>query len=219
MHPTQKKLVELGQKHDLSSLGLREIGRMIGEPHPQKIKHHLKQMGLLKEGSIGEHENQPRSALPAGVLSIPVIGLANCGEAAIFAEPHLEKHLSVSKKLINQNSADGIFAVQAVGNSMNRAKIQGKSIQDGDYVIVDSKDRDFKTDDYVLSSINNLANIKKLVVDEDNDQILLTSESSEEFPPIFIHAGDFDEYVANGKVIAVLKQPRGSNEMRFEPVV
>lgn len=46
MHPIQKKLMELNQKYDLSSLGLREIGRMIGEEHPQKVKHHM-QPGIV----------------------------------------------------------------------------------------------------------------------------------------------------------------------------
>ena len=44
MHDIQRKLLELCSNCNLGELPLREIGKRIKEPHPQKIKHHLEQL-------------------------------------------------------------------------------------------------------------------------------------------------------------------------------
>jgi len=202
MHPTQKKLLALSQTQNLAVLGLREVGRMIGEPHPQKVKYHLQKLGLLSNDKkkAEDRKNNP-------LMSIPLMGLANCGEATIFAEPNTEQYLQVSKKFIDSNNADSLFAVKAVGDSMNRAEIKGKSIEDGDYVVIDSENKDFKNGDYILSILNGMANIKKFMRDDSHRQIILISESSNSYPPIFIHEQDFEHYTASGKVVSVLKGP------------
>jgi len=203
MHSIQKRLLELSRHHDLSTLGLRQIGRMIGENHPQKVKHHLKQI-IAAASSNGVLSNK----MPGSLISIPVIGQANCGNATIMAQERLNKYISVSKRLVGRDSADNLFAVEAVGDSMNRANINGFGIDSGDYVVIDNGAKNFRTGDYVLSTINNLANIKRLLKDDEHKQIVLVSESSEEYSPIFIHEQDFESYLAHGKVIAVLKQPK-----------
>lgn len=43
-HPLQEKLLELIGKEDIQRWTLRRIGIAIGEPHPQKVKHHLNQL-------------------------------------------------------------------------------------------------------------------------------------------------------------------------------
>ena len=48
-HPTQVKLLAL--KKDgvpIYEMGLRKLGRMIGESHPQKVKHHRNQLLKVK---------------------------------------------------------------------------------------------------------------------------------------------------------------------------
>ena len=69
----------------------------------------------------------------------------------------------------------------------------------------------------VLSVISGLANIKRLTEDKANKQIVLQSESSQFFPPIHIHEDDLDEYLVNGKVIEVIKQPK-DDEYYYEPI-
>jgi SOS-response transcriptional repressor LexA len=108
------------------------------------------------------------------------------------------------------------FAVKAVGNSMNQALVNGESINDGDYVIVDNKQRSIEeyNNKYVLSVISGMSNIKRLVIDRLNDRIQLLSESSDSYPPIYIHEEDFGEYMVNGLVTDVVKSPKlysGSN--------
>jgi repressor LexA len=89
---------------------------------------------------------------------------------------------------------------------MNKAQIDGKKIGDGDYIIVDSEDREPKNGDVVLSVINGMANVKKFFRDRGNRQIVLVSESTHEFPPIYLH--EKDDYILNGKVIQVVKKPQ-----------
>lgn len=100
-----------------------------------------------------------------------------------------------------------MFALKAIGSSMNRAKVNGvKSIQHGDYVLVDGNDRIPDNNDYVVSIIDGVCNVKKFVKDTDNQKIILYSESSENYPPVVIHPKD-TEYMINGTVIDVIKNP------------
>ncbi len=219
MHTIQQQLLELSQKYDLKKMGLRQIGRLIGVDHPQKIKFHMQKIGLLENGKKNRAISikSPLHGKAKGLFSIPILGLANCGDATMLAEARIEGMLPVSSKLIPSSHLNDLFAVRAVGISMNRANINGKSIEDGDYVIVDGEDKNAKNGDYVLSVINGMANIKKFIEDKTNRQVVLQSESNKFFPPIHIHEDELDDYLVNGKVIEIIKQPQ-ENETHYEPI-
>jgi len=221
MHPIQQKLLELSQKFDLTKMGLRQIGRLIEVDHPQKVKFHMEKLGLLDNGKKKRFSSikSPLSEFPVAkkLLSIPILGLANCGSATMLAEARIDGMLPVSSKLIPSNHLNGVFAVRAVGLSMNRADVNGKTIEDGDYVIVDGEDKNAESGDYVLSVINGMANIKRFIEDKPNKQIVLQSESNKFFPPIHIHEDELDDYLVNGKVIEVIKEPK-ENETHYEPI-
>lgn len=136
----------------------------------------------------------------------------------MVAEDRIEAMLVVSPKMVPVAHFDNLFAVKAVGVSMNRANFNDKTIEDGDYVVVDGQDRDAKTGDYVLSVIGGLANIKKYIEDKIHRQIVLESESDQFFPPIHIHEEDLDDYIVNGKVVEIIKQPV-TEELRYEPIM
>lgn len=212
MHLIQKRIFDLARTKNLASLKLREIGELVGEPHPQKIKHHINQ--LLKKGLL--KENPERTVIspisPTShndlFISIPILGSANCGQATMVAEEYPEGFLQVSKSVIPSYKENQIFALKAIGNSMNRANISGNSLDDGDYAIVDKRLKDSYEGKYVLSIINGMANIKKLVQDDSNQQIVLISESTEDYPPIYISHSDFGSYLINGEVIQVIKKPK-----------
>ena len=218
-HMIQQQLLELSQKYDLKKMGLRQIGRLIGVEHPQKVKFHMQKIGLLDDGKKKRPNSikSPLTTKAKSLLSIPILGLANCGDATMLAEARIEGTLPISRKLLPTSRVDNLFAVRAVGLSMNRADVNGKSIDDGDYVIVDGEDKNVKTGDYVLSVISGLANIKRFSEDKIHRQIVLQSESSQFFPPIHIHEDDLDEYLVNGKVIEVIKQSK-EDEYRYEPI-
>ena len=91
---------------------------------------------------------------------------------------------------------------------MNRATVNGLTIEDGDYLLVDSEQTDPRNGDIVLSVIDDMANIKKYVWDEANNQIVLVSQSTKDIPPIYIH--EDDSFMINGKVIQIIKKPKFS---------
>ncbi len=144
----------------------------------------------------------PRSSL----IALPILGTANCGPATIYADQNIEGYLRVSGKLLTKKK--DIFAIKASGYSMNKANINGESVEDGDYVIVDPSYRSVKNGDYVLSVIDGMANIKRYFDDKPHKRIILLSESSASFSPIFIHYDDLDSYLVNGKIIQVIKKPK-----------
>ncbi len=214
MNKKQKEILMLMDSDDFSSLTLRQIGKKIGlESSPQAVKYHLMQLekrGLIKvdkeDGKI--RKVKLSSKIEEGFLSIPILGAANCGQARLCAEERFEGFLRISTRLINK--IENIFAIRAEGDSMNKAHIQGENIniEDGDYVIVDASDRRPNNGDYVLSTIEGHANIKKFLFDKNNNQIVLISESDKNYPPIFIHPDDDYSYIVNGKVIQVIKTPK-----------
>ncbi len=212
MHKIQQQLLKASMAHDLGKLSLRQIGKLVGEEaSPQKVKHHLLQLekrGLL---AVNRSENsilrtQPGTLGDSKLIALPILGSANCGPALIFAEQHAEGYLRISGKLLTKKK--NIFAIKASGYSMNKANINGECIEDGDYVVVDPEYRSLKNGDYVLSVIDGNANIKRYFNDKDNKRIILLSESSASTMPIFVHYEDMDRYLANGKIIQVIKKPK-----------
>lgn len=209
MHALQKSLLEFTTSHDLGCMTLREIGLLVGETHPQKIKHHLAQ--LEQKGLIEINRTQriirrvyPEMASDKRLVTIPILGSADCGPATIFAEENIHGYLKISSKIIERKF--GLFALKARGTSMNKAKINGTNIEEGDYVIVDSEQRYPQSKDYVLAVDGGLANIKCFVRDEVNQQIILMSESTDDFPPIVLHPEDV-EFLVCGTVTKVIKKP------------
>ncbi len=217
LHPLQEKLLLLAKNRNISKLSLRDIGDLVGDRSPQKIKHHLQQLekrGLLKidrtRGVIApaEGEGWIDGFLGGGkrLLRIPIVGAANCGPAEILAEENVEGYLRISNSLVKRESGKGLFAVRADGFSMNQAKVHGEAINDGDYLIVDGEDREPRDGEVVLSVIDGAANVKRFHEDKAHGQVVLTSDSTEDFAPIYVGADD--DFFVNGKVIEVIKKPR-----------
>ncbi len=211
MHVLQQKILDLSHTVNLGELTLRDIGTRVGDDKfPQKIKHHLDQLykkGYLKknpDGSVVSRADHRSSDL---FYTIPVVGAANCGQAVTFAEENVDGYLTLSKSLLRRFN-ENMFAVRAIGNSMNKANVEGESINDGDYVIIDPAQRPLQSyfGQYVLSVIDGMANIKKLSSYAEKELYVLTSESSEEYPPIYIHHDDFRDYLINGTVAKVVKR-------------
>lgn len=209
MHKIQEEILKIIETKNIGNLTLREIGELIGEKYPQKIKHHLDQLqkkGLIK---IDKKKSNIERVLSGPIqntklISIPIVGVANCGPATIFANENIEGYIKISKSILRK--CQNIFAIRAQGLSMNKANINGHNIEDGDYLLIDSSQSSPSNGDIVLSVIDDMANIKKYVWDEDNNQIVLVSESTQDIPPIYIH--EDDSFMINGKVIQVIKKPK-----------
>lgn len=212
MHESQQRILDLANNNNLATMSLREIGEKTGiGTNPQLVRHHLQQ--LVKNGflTIDRKTGQMTLAsekqdIKAALISIPIMGQANCGEALSFADDQIQGYLQVSPGLLKKR-AKKPYVLKAVGESMNAAKIptfgsQLAGIDDGDYVIVDGEDTIASNNEYIVAVIEGLANIKKLKQDEYG--VRLISESRQPLPPIMISPEEQESFVS-GKVLAVVK--------------
>ena len=88
---------------------------------------------------------------------------------------------------------------------MNKAKIQGKNLEEGDFVLIDSEYSTPKSGDYVLSVIDGCANLKKFERDQKTGEVMLVSESKNpNHKPIYVSSRD--DFMINGKIILVVKK-------------
>lgn len=213
MHSTQQKILDLARSIQINYKNPRAIGRLLGVKNPQNIKYHLEK--LEKEnfliidkitGIVSINSNSKDTIKKSeNLIKIPIYGSASCGVATVFAEENIEGFQIIPSSKMNGRSSNGLFIIIADGDSLNMAKgIKDGPIENGDYVIIDGKNRNPNNGDYVLSIINGLANIKRFY--KRGGRIELISESSQKIPPIFIDSEDFKDYMVNGIVIGVKKR-------------
>ena len=208
-----KFIVEF-QKENGYSPSLAEIASFFDVSIPTIHQHiaYLQQKNLLsvkknKKRSIDVHvninANNSTKNIKFDSFAVPVLGIANAGPATLFAEENVRSYLKVPRKIINRK--DGVFALRVEGDSMNRANINGNNLEEGDFVLIDSEYKNPRNGDYVLSIIDGCANLKKFQQNSRTGGIMLVSESKNpKHKPI--HISSEDNYMINGRIIAVLKK-------------
>ncbi|MCX6735792.1 MAG: transcriptional repressor LexA [Candidatus Parcubacteria bacterium] len=195
---------------------LDEIAEHCSLGYASSAHYHVKK--LEEEGYLERYAGKPRGIglyaknevhsprlrnMGLDSIGIPVLGTANAGPATLFAEEEAIGHLKVSKSIVKKK--DGVFALKVDGDSMNKAQVNGKSISDGDFVVIDSEYKHPKDGDYVLSVLDGCANLKKFSRDKKTGEILLLSESDNpKHKPIYVSSED--SFMVNGKIIAVVKR-------------
>lgn len=212
MHDTQARLLTLAKRQNLGKLSLRQIAKFIdAEGKPQVVKYHLRQlekMGLVQL-NLEKHVIKPvfkgLVEKTRGLFySLPIVGAANCGPATVFADERIEGYLKVSGKMLPHRKQD-LYVLVADGPSMNMAEVRkGITIEDGDYVVVDSSYKVPKDGDIVVAVIDRMATIKRYRDDKKNRRIVLEAQSTERYLPIFVHEGD--DFAISGKVVDVIKK-------------
>lgn len=207
MNPIQQKLLDIAKFQDIERVRRVDLVEMVNCEYPSQITHHLKQ--LIKRGDLVRINDRllPAIKTSSGLIRIPVMGEADCGEATKFADGQIVDNLSVSPSVIKKAKlTDKLYALIARGDSMNRARVNDKEIESGDYLIIEKKDNYIpKNDDIVVSIIGGLANIKRLRRDNANKRILLLSDSyrQQDYAPIIIAEGD--DFQIDGQVVDVIK--------------
>lgn len=204
MNTNQKKILDLAQIKDISSMSLRQIAKEAGlnangkEVSPQTVRYHLDK--LISKGLI--HKKNEKDNNSQSLFRLPILATANCGPATQIAIEDIEGYLKISPKFIGRSNPKNLIVVRAVGSSLSRANINGKSIDDGDFVIVDCANKSPRNGEYVLSVIDEVANMKRFF--KEGNEIRLVSESSIDIPPIIIHQDD--NYAINGVILMVVKK-------------
>jgi SOS regulatory protein LexA len=210
-------IVSYSQEHGVAP-SLEDIAEHFSDflNYPSSAYYHVKK--LQEEGYLERESNKPRSIgiyadrtvktpfmKKTGMDSVrvPVLGGANAGPATLFAEENIAGYLKISRSKLNRK--DGVFALRVEGDSMNLAEIDGKNLEEGDFVLIDSEYRTPKNGDYVLSIIDGAANLKKFERDAKTGDVKLVSESSNlKHKPIYISSED--DFMINGRIISVIKR-------------
>lgn len=134
---------------------------------------------LVENESYGDVQN---------IFSIPLYGLASCGEALAYADDVADDFLQLSRNLFyRETQVQKLFAVKALGDSMNKAQIN-----DGDYVVfakVDGQDVDFEGK-IVVAVINGMATIKRYKKVQDGVVGLFPESTNTAHHPIFLSESD-----------------------------
>lgn len=220
MNKIQASLKQLSSGQDLSNLSIREVGRILSPEkpiHPELVKYHWKKLFniggisyLYKGGVIAKKETTvDTDTLSNGskLISIPVYGVADCGPATQVAEQSDLGTIRLSSRLLKTHDYSSLYALMASGMSMNKAVVDGHTINNGDYVVVNRNLVTPSNGECVVAIVDGLANIKRFF--RNGDHIALLSDSTEQYDPIFIHSEDQSDSLIGGTVIQVVEKPKG----------
>lgn len=120
------------------------------------------------------------------IFSIPVYGLASCGEALAYAQDNVDGFLQISKALFRDKEESLLFAVKALGDSMDKEKIN-----DGDYVIFEKYENNEDLEGkIVVAVVNGMATIKRYKKVSEDVIGLFPKSTNPIHQPIFIHKSD-----------------------------
>ena len=188
--PTVREIQETSSKLGLKLKSLRSFFIYLNE---------LEDKGYI-ERSSEDRGITLKEVTTESFLDVPVFGMANAGAATMFADQYVEGYLKVSKRIVKDRN---VFAIQVSGTSMNKAKVNGKTIQSGDFILVDSSSKAYSNGDRVLVVIDGLATVKTFRTIDGKNIVLLPESTDKKHRPIFLT--EEDDFVINGKVIDVLK--------------
>jgi len=135
------------------------------------------------------------------LVGVPILGYANAGIPMVAAEEENLGILKIDRNMLRKKK--NLFSLIIKGDSMDLAKIDGETLDDGRYIVV-QKDAEFEDGDIVVAIIDNCATVKRFK--RAKNMIILYPDSSNPLnQPIYIDRNT--EGLINGKVIKVLENP------------
>jgi len=187
---------------------LSELQRMLNITTKRCVVSHLE--ALEKKGYI-IRTSEPRGIqivdsaeedlLYEYLVGIPILGYANAGTPLVLAEEENLGILQLDKSLIGNK--ENLFSLIVKGDSMNMREIEGKYIQEGQYIVI-QKDAEFEDGDTVLAIVDGSATVKNIKRSE--DMVILYPQSNNPIhKPIYLDINS--NSMINGKVIKVLDNP------------
>ena len=158
----------------------------------QRHTEALKEKGYL-ECSRGISFPEPNDK-----VQIPLVGNVACG-LPLLATENIEAYIPFDTSRI-RGGAEDYFFLRAVGDSMNNTNVSGKTIDDGDFVLI-RKRQTADPGSRVVALIGDEATIKKYI--PENGYVRLQPESTNlRNKPILI----FEDFVIQGVVEDVIKR-------------
>jgi len=135
------------------------------------------------------------------LVGIPILGYANAGTPMVLAQEQNMGILQVDKTLL-KNKKD-LFGLIVKGDSMNMRSIDGKSLEEGHYLVV-QKNAQYEDGDVVVAIVDGCATVKN--IKREKDLVILYPKSSNPIhKPIYLDSSS--NSMINGKVVKVLDNP------------
>ncbi len=120
------------------------------------------------------------------IFSIPAYGLASCGEALAYADDNVDGYLQISKSLFRKDDPANLFAVKALGDSMDKDEIE-----DGDYVVFEKHEKGESLEGkIVVAVLNGMATIKRYQKLRDGMIGLFPNSTNSFHQPIYLDKAD-----------------------------
>lgn len=135
------------------------------------------------------------------LIGVPILGYANAGTPLVGAEEENLGVLRIDKNILGKKKS--LFSLIVKGDSMDKEIIDGKTITDGNYLVVD-KEAEILDGDVVVAIIENCATVKRFKKDQ-NMVVLYPNSNNPIHQPIYLDKNT--ESMLNGKVVRVLERP------------
>lgn len=186
--------------HNQKAPTLKELSKLLdlkGTTSAQRHVEALKRKGYL----IGERNYSRGLSITTQALNqikIPLIGNIACGQP-LFAHQNIEAYIPYNGSNLHGKSEDYFF-LRAIGDSMNNADIKGKTIDDGDFVLI-KKQSTAEIGQRVVALIGEEATIKKLKKQK-NYFVLEPESKNTNNKPIYV----FENLQIQGIVQDVIKE-------------
>ena len=163
------------------------------------VQRHVE--ALKVKGYLDHIPNQSRSLQPSNAYShkinIPLIGNVAAG-TPILAIENIEAYIPYEPTNVKANLKDYFF-LRAIGDSMNKANVHGRTIDNGDYVLV-RKQNTADLGQIIVALMGEDATIKKYTQGEGHI-ILQPLSSNSANKPIYV----FEDLLIQGIVVDVVK--------------
>lgn len=155
---------------------------------------------ILKEKGYLVNERGLRLKDLSNKVQIPLVGMVSCGQPLLAIE-NTEAYIPYDSSKIKGLSSDYFF-LRANGDSMNKAIVNGKNIDDGDFVLV-KKQQTAKPGERIVALIGDETTIK-LLKKGDGCMVLQPESKNPANKPIYL----FEDFSVQGIVQDVIKKEK-----------
>lgn len=159
----------------------------------------LEKKGFLSRGEWYRSIRLGNSIGMQTTLNIPILWYANAWTPLAIAEENDYGTLPISKSIISGDPKNH-FVLRVSGTSMNQQKVNGKTIDNGSYVLIQKSQVQLNESDAFLFEVDGWATLKKYKKNA-NQVYLIPNSSDEHHTPIIL--SEYDNVVASGKVVDV----------------
>jgi repressor LexA len=144
---------------------VEELRRLLGVGSTRTVLRYLdelKEEGYIERwsGARGLRMRRGPTARSLETRLVPIVGEAPAGQL-MPAEENMLGQVQMPKEFLKPPTAN-FFLLRVRGDSMNRAKVEGQTIEDGDLVLVRQQDRG-DPGKIVVALVDGEATIKKLI--------------------------------------------------------